>query len=56
MEAAMGEHSTMQDDPEVREKLAKYFRYTSHYIVVASTYMRSDQLSGGTQLDAGRIW
>lgn len=56
MEAAMDEHSTLKDDREVREKLAKYFRYTSHYIVVASTYMRSDQLSGGTQIDPGRIW
>ena len=56
MEAAVNEHSMMKDDLDVRAKLTKYFRYTSHYIVVASTFMRSDQLSGGTQIDPGRVW
>jgi len=56
MEDAMKEHSILKDDVEMREKLTKYFRYTAHYIVVASTYMRPDQLSGGTKIDPGRIW
>ena len=56
MEAALSEHSMLKGDKEVTNKLRKYFRYTSHYIVVASTYMRSDQLSGGTQIDPGRVW
>lgn len=41
---------------ETREAMRAYFRYTAHYIVVASEYMRDDQLSGGTQIDEGRIW
>jgi hypothetical protein len=36
--------------------LNKYFLYTAHYIVVASDYMRPDQLSGGTVVDTGRVW
>jgi len=39
-----------------RDYLKMYFRYTAFYIVAASEYMRDDQLSGGTQLDSGRIW
>ncbi len=44
MDAAMEEHSILKDDLETREKLSKYFRYTAHYIVVSSVYMRSDQV------------
>lgn len=86
MEGAICEHSILKDKQELQEKLSKYFRYTAHYIVVASAYMRPDQvrrlpcwggrfvateflngysgkilttcckLSGGTQVDPGRIW
>ena len=91
MKAAMAEHDTLKDDPEARTALHKYFLYMAHYIVVASEYMRPDQvclyggyiftietlylflltlpltcdfvrficfpqLSGGSQVDAGRIW
>ena len=41
---------------ETKEAMRAYFKYTSHYIVVASEYMRDDQLSGGTQIDEGRVW
>ena len=41
---------------ETKEAMRAYFRYTAHYIVVASEYMRDDQLSGGTQMDEGRVW
>mmetsp|Transcript_30138 Transcript_30138/g.63019 ORF Transcript_30138/g.63019 Transcript_30138/m.63019 type:complete len:209 (+) Transcript_30138:108-734(+) len=41
---------------ETKQALRSYFRYTAHYIVVASEYMRDDQLSGGTQIDEGRVW
>jgi hypothetical protein len=41
---------------EAKEYLKKYFRYTAFYIVVASVYMKDDQLSGGRQIDSGRVW
>lgn len=41
---------------ETKDAMRAYFRYTAHYIVVSSEYMRDDQLSGGTQIDAGRVW
>ena len=86
------EHPRMVEDVEAKRKLENYFRYTAHYIVIASEYMRPDQvgkipmyihtcldhpssmtvamssnyenltvfascqLSGGTQIDSGRIW
>eukprot|EP00977_Amphora_coffeiformis_P016522 scaffold5138_cov170-Amphora_coffeaeformis.AAC.3 len=56
MTQAIEEHPLMAEDMEAKQKLEKYFRYTAHYIVVASEYMRPDQLSGGTQIDSGRIW
>jgi len=56
MEHAIDEHPALAGDEEARDCLKKYFRYTAFYIVVASEYMRNDQLSGGTQLDSGRIW
>jgi truncated hemoglobin YjbI len=45
MRAAVNEHEQLQNDPEVRESLHNYFLYTSHYIVVASEFMRPDQVS-----------
>ena len=58
MEAAIEEHSNlMGEEQEVaREYLRMYFRYTAYYIVVASEFMRDDQLSGGREVDTGRIW
>jgi hemoglobin len=86
MKSAVDEHDHLQNDPEARESLNKHFLYTAHYIVVASDFMRPDQvsyemlacfvwktvgiytnlierinllgvqLSGGTQVDAGRVW
>jgi hemoglobin len=84
MMGAVREDDTLAQDALVVEALDKYFRYTAHYIVVASEYMRPDQvrartrrsmivdkrrflrkihlihflcqLSGGTQIDPGRIW
>mmetsp|Transcript_22088 Transcript_22088/g.28579 ORF Transcript_22088/g.28579 Transcript_22088/m.28579 type:complete len:183 (+) Transcript_22088:123-671(+) len=53
---AAQQHSKLRNDPEAQDALIKYFTYTAHYIVVAKQYMRSDQLSGGTQIDAGRAW
>ena len=43
MEATLEE--LFKDDPESCEALRKYFTYTGHYIVVASEYMRPDQVS-----------
>jgi truncated hemoglobin YjbI len=61
MEAALDDHpllqpSSQRDNKQVKHALRCYFRYTAHYIVVASEYMRSDQLSGGTSVDPGRVW
>jgi truncated hemoglobin YjbI len=44
MEGAIGEHPALMKDDEAQKALAKYFRYTAHYIVVASQYMRPDQV------------
>jgi len=56
MDLAIEDHEMLKDDEDAREALKMYFRFTAFYIVVASEYMRDDQLSGGTQLDSGRIW
>ena len=56
MTAAIEEQHNSSLDQEAKAKLLKYFTYTAHYIVGAMTYMRSDQLSGGTQVDYGRVW
>mmetsp|Transcript_4553 Transcript_4553/g.9660 ORF Transcript_4553/g.9660 Transcript_4553/m.9660 type:complete len:177 (-) Transcript_4553:77-607(-) len=56
MENAIEAHDKLQDDEEAREALKKYFSFTAHYIVAATEYMRPDQLSGGTSIDAGRVW
>mmetsp|Transcript_11065 Transcript_11065/g.31807 ORF Transcript_11065/g.31807 Transcript_11065/m.31807 type:complete len:178 (-) Transcript_11065:162-695(-) len=56
MNAALEEHPKLVDDDEALGALKDYFLYTAHYIVVASQFMRPDQLSGGTQIDAGRVW
>jgi truncated hemoglobin YjbI len=70
MMAALEEHSHLQthedknnedtsNDEKVKETkkaLQKYFTFQAHYIVVASEYMRPDQLSGGNQIDEGRVW
>jgi hemoglobin len=42
MRAAMDEHNVL--DEYAKTALHKYFRYTAHYIVVASEYMRPDQV------------
>uniref|UniRef100_A0A7S4IWL3 Globin family profile domain-containing protein n=1 Tax=Odontella aurita TaxID=265563 RepID=A0A7S4IWL3_9STRA len=69
MERAIDEHDALAGNEEggenndgdnnaedAREYLKMYFRFTAFYIVAASEYMRDDQLSGGTQMDSGRIW
>lgn len=58
MEVAINDHEALRgaENDEARGYLRDYFRYTAYYIVVASEYMKDDQLSGGTQLDSGRIW
>lgn len=58
MEGAIDEHPDLmgEENEEARNYLKMYFRYTAYYIVAASEYMRDDQLSGGTQLDGGRVW
>ncbi|KAL3822670.1 hypothetical protein ACHAXA_009552 [Cyclostephanos tholiformis] len=59
MEGALNEHDMLRGGGErelARSYLRDYFQYTAYYIVVASGYMKDDQLSGGTQLDSGRIW
>jgi len=53
---AMDDHGRLRRDPRARDALTKYFRYTAHYIVAASVYMRPDQLSGGSKMDDGRVW
>lgn len=44
MEAAVKEHPKLINDEEAKETLVKYFRYTAHYIVAASDFMRPDQV------------
>lgn len=56
MNAAIDEHEGMKDDVDGMQHLKNYFTYTAHYIVAAKEYMRPDQLSGGTKMDAGRVW
>jgi truncated hemoglobin YjbI len=56
MKKALKQHSILSNDAKARDALEKYFLYTSHYIVAASQFMRPDQLSGGTQIDEGRLW
>lgn len=45
MKAAMEDHPLLARDNEAIEALYKYFLYTAHYIVVASEYMRPDQVN-----------
>lgn len=45
MEAAIQKHSKLSNDDEAKECLNQYFRYTAHYIVTASEFMRPDQVS-----------
>lgn len=56
MEFAIDAHEALKVDDEAKALLKKYFSYTAHYIVAAMAYMRDDQLSGGTNIDAGRVW
>jgi truncated hemoglobin YjbI len=56
MNCAIDEHKALVCDEEAKEYLKMYFRYTAFYIVVAKEYMRDDQLSGGNQIDSGRVW
>lgn len=56
MERAIDEHEALREDEEARGYLKMYFRFTAFYIVAASEYMKDDQLSGGTQMDGGRVW
>ena len=56
MNGAIDEHEELKKDEEAKEYLYKYFRFMDFYIVVASEYMKDDQLSGGTQIDSGRVW
>jgi hemoglobin len=56
MRLAIEDHTFLKHDEEAKDMLHKYFLYTAHYIVIASEYMRSDQLSGGTNVDTGRVW
>lgn len=53
---AMQEHPEIAADLEAYAALEKYFRFTAYYLVATMTYMKSDQLSGGTQIDEGRVW
>ena len=56
MEEAIDEHEQLRNDDETRKHLKQYFAFQAHYIVAAMAYMRSDQLSGGTSMDSGRVW
>ena len=56
MDCAIEEHAGLSDEEEAKKYLKMYFRYTAFYIVVAKEYMREDQLSGGNQMDSGRVW
>ena len=42
---ALDEHDISKNDIVARNALEDYFTFTSHYIVVASTFMKSDQVS-----------
>jgi hemoglobin len=44
MTDAMKEHEVLSKDEEALNALEKYFRFTAHYIVVASEFMRPDQV------------
>lgn len=44
MKAAIDGHATLGQDDDAVDALLKYFRYTAHYIVIASEYMRPDQV------------
>ena len=44
MTLAMEDHEILRNDDEAKQALKKYFQYTAHYIVVASEYMRPDQV------------
>ena len=55
MKEALKEHTKLSKDEEARQAMEKYFQYTAHYIVAAKQFM-SPQLSGGTQMDQGRMW
>ena len=50
MELAIDEHEALRGDEEARDYLKMYFRFTAFYIVVASEYMKDDQLSPPAQL------
>ena len=56
MNLAIDEHDALVAEDEAKRYLKMYFRYTAYYIVVAKEYMRDDQLSGGHQMDGGRVW
>eukprot|EP00594_Rhizosolenia_setigera_P007685 CAMPEP_0178940472 /NCGR_PEP_ID=MMETSP0789-20121207/829_1 /TAXON_ID=3005 /ORGANISM="Rhizosolenia setigera, Strain CCMP 1694" /LENGTH=176 /DNA_ID=CAMNT_0020619517 /DNA_START=64 /DNA_END=595 /DNA_ORIENTATION=+ len=56
MDYALDQHVKLSEDREAKDILKKYFRFTAHYIVAGMEYMRDDQLSGGTQIDPGRVW
>mmetsp|Transcript_28852 Transcript_28852/g.42734 ORF Transcript_28852/g.42734 Transcript_28852/m.42734 type:complete len:178 (-) Transcript_28852:695-1228(-) len=56
MDLAIDDHDDLKEDHKARHLLKKYFSYTAHYIVAASQFMRPDQLSGGTKIDADRVW
>jgi hypothetical protein len=45
MKEAINNHDSL--DEETRQCMVKYFSYTAHYIVVASEYMRPDQVRCG---------
>jgi hemoglobin len=45
MKLAMDEHDALRGDVVARDALYKYFLYTAHYIVVASDFMRPDQVN-----------
>lgn len=45
MKGALEDHESLQHDLAAKKTLIKYFSYTAHYIVLASEYMRPDQVS-----------
>jgi len=58
MDGAIDDHEALRvkENDITREYLKYYFSYTAYYIVVASEYLRDDQLSGGQQMDTGQNW